>query len=105
MKPTDAWDDQTPRDPLEYAVSMRDKDVLSLVRTARLECLKVGRGMQALSKATRRGECDDVSVPVVTNRSSPSRRDPRICGSPFLDGVRYFAKNESTFKIQTNVKI
>ncbi|MDC1228374.1 EAL domain-containing protein [Octadecabacter sp.] len=34
MKPTDAWDDQTPRDPLEYAVSMRDKDVLSIVRTA-----------------------------------------------------------------------
>lgn len=34
MKPTDAWDDQTPRDPLEYAVSVRDKDVLSMVRTA-----------------------------------------------------------------------
>ncbi|WP_296417086.1 EAL domain-containing protein [Pseudooctadecabacter sp.] len=29
-----AWDDQTPRDPLEYAVSVRDKDVLSMVRTA-----------------------------------------------------------------------
>lgn len=34
MKSTDAWDDQTPRDPLEYAVSVRDKDVLSMVRTA-----------------------------------------------------------------------
>ena len=34
MKPTDAWDDQTLREPLEYAVSMRDKDVLSMVRTA-----------------------------------------------------------------------
>jgi len=34
MKPTDAWDDQTPRDPLEYAVSVRDKDVLSMVRSA-----------------------------------------------------------------------
>lgn len=34
MKPTDAWDDQTPRDPLEYAVSVRDRDVLSMVRTA-----------------------------------------------------------------------
>jgi EAL domain-containing protein (putative c-di-GMP-specific phosphodiesterase class I) len=34
MKPTDAWDDQTLRDPLEYAVSMRDKDVLSMERTA-----------------------------------------------------------------------
>lgn len=34
MKPTDAWDNQTPRDPLEYAVSVRDKDVLSMVRTA-----------------------------------------------------------------------
>lgn len=34
MKPTDAWDDKTPRDPLEYAVSVRDKDVLSMVRTA-----------------------------------------------------------------------
>lgn len=34
MKATDAWDDQTPRDPLEYAVSVRDKDVLSMVRTA-----------------------------------------------------------------------
>lgn len=30
----DAWDDQTPRDPLEYAVSVRDKDVLSMVREA-----------------------------------------------------------------------
>ena len=29
-----AWDDQTPRDPLEYAVSVRDRDVLSMVRTA-----------------------------------------------------------------------
>ncbi|MCF2904700.1 EAL domain-containing protein [Octadecabacter sp. CECT 8868] len=29
-----AWDDQTPRDPLEYAVSVRDKDVLSMVREA-----------------------------------------------------------------------
>lgn len=34
MKSTAAWDDQTPRDPLEYAVSVRDKDVLSMVRTA-----------------------------------------------------------------------
>jgi len=34
LKPTDAWDDQTPRDPLDYAVSVRDKDVLSMVRTA-----------------------------------------------------------------------
>lgn len=33
-KTTAAWDDQTPRDPLEYAVSVRDKDVLSMVRTA-----------------------------------------------------------------------
>lgn len=33
-KPTDAWDDQTPRDPLEYAVSVRDKDVLAMVRNA-----------------------------------------------------------------------
>lgn len=31
---TAAWDDQTPRDPLEYAVSVRDRDVLSMVRTA-----------------------------------------------------------------------
>lgn len=29
-----AWDEQTPRDPLEYAVSVRDRDVLSMVRTA-----------------------------------------------------------------------
>jgi EAL domain-containing protein (putative c-di-GMP-specific phosphodiesterase class I) len=29
-----AWDDQTPRDPLEYAVSVRDRDVLTMVRTA-----------------------------------------------------------------------
>ena len=29
-----AWDDKTPRDPLEYAVSVRDRDVLSMVRTA-----------------------------------------------------------------------
>jgi len=29
-----SWDDQTPRDPLEYAVSVRDRDVLSMVRTA-----------------------------------------------------------------------
>lgn len=28
------WDDQTPRDPLDYAVSVRDRDVLSMVRTA-----------------------------------------------------------------------
>lgn len=28
------WDDATPRDPLDYAVSMRDRDVLSMVRTA-----------------------------------------------------------------------
>lgn len=34
IKPTDAWDKQTPRDPLEYAVSVRDMDVLSMVRTA-----------------------------------------------------------------------
>ena len=34
MKPTDAWDDQRPRDPLDYAISVRDKDVLSMVRTA-----------------------------------------------------------------------
>ena len=34
MKPSDAWDDKTPRDPLEYAVSVRDKDVLSMVREA-----------------------------------------------------------------------
>lgn len=34
MKPTDAWDDQTPRGPLDYAISVRDKDVLSMVRTA-----------------------------------------------------------------------
>lgn len=30
----DAWDDQSPRDPLEYAVSVRDKDVMSMVRRA-----------------------------------------------------------------------
>jgi len=30
----DAWDKQVPRDPLEYAVSVRDKDVLSMVRSA-----------------------------------------------------------------------
>lgn len=29
-----AWDKQVPRDPLEYAVSVRDRDVLSMVRTA-----------------------------------------------------------------------
>lgn len=29
-----AWHDQTPRDPLEYAVSVRDRDVLSMVRSA-----------------------------------------------------------------------
>ncbi len=29
-----AWDDQTPRDPLEYAVSVRDRDVLAMVRRA-----------------------------------------------------------------------
>lgn len=29
-----AWDNQRPRDPLEYAVSVRDRDVLSMVRTA-----------------------------------------------------------------------
>ena len=29
-----AWDDQTPRDPLEYAVSVRDRDDLTMVRTA-----------------------------------------------------------------------
>ncbi|AGI65926.1 signaling protein with putative diguanylate phosphodiesterase function [Octadecabacter antarcticus 307] len=29
-----AWDDQTPRDPLGYAVSVRDRDVLSMVRRA-----------------------------------------------------------------------
>lgn len=28
------WDDQVPRDPLEYAVSVRDRDVLSMVRSA-----------------------------------------------------------------------
>lgn len=33
-KPSNAWDDQTPRDPLEYATSVRDRDVLSMVRTA-----------------------------------------------------------------------
>ncbi|PVA07363.1 EAL domain-containing protein [Thalassorhabdomicrobium marinisediminis] len=33
-QPTEAWDDQTPRDPLEYAVSVRDRDVLSMVRQA-----------------------------------------------------------------------
>ena len=28
------WDDQVPKDPLEYAVSVRDRDVLSMVRAA-----------------------------------------------------------------------
>ena len=28
------WDDQVPNDPLEYAVSVRDRDVLSMVRAA-----------------------------------------------------------------------
>ncbi len=34
MKSLAAWDDQVPRDPLEYAVSVRDRDVLSMVRDA-----------------------------------------------------------------------
>jgi EAL domain-containing protein (putative c-di-GMP-specific phosphodiesterase class I) len=34
IKSFDAWDNQTPRDPLAYAVSVRDKDVLAMVRTA-----------------------------------------------------------------------
>lgn len=28
------WDDQTPLDPLQYAVSMRDRDILSIVKEA-----------------------------------------------------------------------
>lgn len=34
IKSNEAWDNQTPRDPLEYAVSVRDRDVLSMVREA-----------------------------------------------------------------------
>ncbi len=34
FKTSSTWADQTPRDPLEYAVSVRDRDVLSMVRTA-----------------------------------------------------------------------
>ena len=29
-----AWDEATPKDPLDYAVSVRDRDVLNMVRTA-----------------------------------------------------------------------
>ncbi|MEL6959611.1 MAG: EAL domain-containing protein [Pseudomonadota bacterium] len=34
MSTASKWDDQTPSDPLEYAVSVRDRDVLSMVREA-----------------------------------------------------------------------
>ncbi|WP_407691756.1 EAL domain-containing protein [Pseudooctadecabacter jejudonensis] len=34
MKSAKTWDAQVPRDPLEYAVSVRDRDVMGMVRSA-----------------------------------------------------------------------
>ncbi len=47
----EAWDEQTPLDPLQYAVAARDRDVLSIVRKA----LSAGQARLAFQPIVRAG--------------------------------------------------